>query len=215
MGKTKYLNWAVDAANRVLNPLTGAPFRVGEVFEGRRFKCYVNRVYKNTTDGADLVDPRTLKVPMWSREEAFQRRQVKKQAIVKNYMSMKTRNIDGLVTRMLANCRYRCKAAGGTCDLSRSWLLDRIRQGYVVDGVKIRDFDITHDGASSARSPWAPSLDRIDAGNPNYTVSNVQVVPWAVNCARNEFGDEALLEAVGPYIDFLRQKQNCGSMSVD
>jgi hypothetical protein len=204
----KYLSWALDSTNRVLNPLTNKPFRVGDIYEGRRFKCYVNREYKGSTVGP-------MKVPMWSREEAFQRRQAKKQVIVKNYMSMKTRNVDGLVTRMLANCRYRCKTSGGTCDITRSWLIDRIREGYVVNGHKVRDFDITHNGIDCARSPWAPSLDRIDSANPNYTESNVQVVPWAVNCARNEFGDDVLVEAVGPYIDFLRQKQNCGSMSVD
>ena len=196
----RYAEWAADETGRVLNPDTGAPFKVGDVFEGRRFKCYMNRTY-----GLG----KSMKIPMWSSEEAYQRRQARKHETVKQYMGMRTRNIDGLVTRMLANCRYRCKASGGTCTISRAFLMERIREGYVVNGVKVRDFDITHDGATTARSPWAPSIDRIDSSDPSYTEANVQVVPWAVNCARNEFGDAVLVQAVGPYIDYLRQQQNC------
>lgn len=43
----------------------------------------------------------------------------------------------------------------------------------------------------SARRPWAPSIDRIDA-QVGYTVDNVRVVCAAVNIAMNEWGEDVL-----------------------
>lgn len=40
---------------------------------------------------------------------------------------------------------------------------------------------------------WAPSLDRID-GSLGYTFENVRFVCFAVNAARQEFGDEVLIK---------------------
>lgn len=44
---------------------------------------------------------------------------------------------------------------------------------------------------SSARNPWAPSLDRID-GSKGYLPGNVRVVCWAYNLMRADFPDEVV-----------------------
>jgi hypothetical protein len=42
--------------------------------------------------------------------------------------------------------------------------------------------------------PYGPSLDRIDSTNPEYIFTreyqNCQLVPWVINCLRNNFDDD-------------------------
>jgi hypothetical protein len=40
-------------------------------------------------------------------------------------------------------------------------------------------------------NPWAPSIDRIDS-TKGYTMDNVQIVCWAYNAAKNQWGLEIL-----------------------
>ena len=52
--------------------------------------------------------------------------------------------------------------------------------------------------------PWAPSIDRID-GRKGYTKKNIQVVCWAYNSARNQWGDDVLLRLAHAIVDANRK----------
>lgn len=51
--------------------------------------------------------------------------------------------------------------------------------------------------------PWAPSIDRIDSSK-GYTKKNIQVVCWAYNSARNQWGDDVLLKLAHAIVDANR-----------
>lgn len=53
--------------------------------------------------------------------------------------------------------------------------------------------------------PFAPSLDRIDP-KKGYTKGNVQIVIWAYNAARNQWGDDVLLTLARAIVDANRKQ---------
>lgn len=50
-----------------------------------------------------------------------------------------------------------------------------------------------HSNGYLDRSPFAPSLDRIDPEG-GYTKDNVQVVVWFYNCAKQRFTDDEVID---------------------
>jgi hypothetical protein len=80
--------------------------------------------------------------------------------------------------------------SGGTLSITKEWLEDRLKKGVCeLTGLP---FDFSGRGKFS-RQPYAPSVDRKDPQNPDYTPENTRVVLWAVNCAMAEYGEEIML----------------------
>lgn len=93
-------------------------------------------------------------------------------------------------TRMFIGSRRRAKKAGMPFALSKDWVEERLRRGRCErSGI---EFDMAGELAIKLRSPYAPSLDRIDS-NKGYTPDNVQVVVWAYNSAKGTGTDADVL----------------------
>lgn len=69
-------------------------------------------------------------------------------------------------------------------DISMNWIYDKLKNGFCeVTGLPF---------SYEAKSPWAPSLDRIDS-NLGYTKENTRIVIWLYNTAKNIYTDEDVL----------------------
>jgi hypothetical protein len=105
---------------------------------------------------------------------------------IANYVS----SIAGKSSRLLSGCKRRAKLSGGKLTITREWLEDRLNKGVCeLTGLP---FNFSGRGKFS-RQPYAPSVDKKDPQNPDYTPENTRVVLWAVNCAMAEYGEKIML----------------------
>lgn len=86
----------------------------------------------------------------------------------------------------------RAKKRGLPFTITSQWVENKLKAGKCErTGIP---FNISRGpgGLPGPRSPWSPSLDRI---NPQlgYTEDNTQVVVWAYNAAKGTWGDEEVL----------------------
>ena len=94
-------------------------------------------------------------------------------------------------SKLHAAAKYRAGKAGIPFDLTIEWIDERLRRPCPRTGA---DFVLLFSSSDyTDRHPYGPSLDKIDP-NGGYTMSNVQVVAWAYNCAKQRFTDEEVLE---------------------
>jgi hypothetical protein len=180
---TKY-TFELDAEGRAINPVTKKVFEFGDIMpNGRMFRHFrkIGSLYR--------IDSRTPEYVQSFNESR----------------SGPQRTLSMVASARLSGARQRCKKSGGRVTITKKWVEERIEAGYVVNGVKIGDFQI--ECVDEKRGAWGPSLDRIDSNNPNYSPENVQVVPTLLNDARNEHSDDDFLAIAGPWVDYLRQKK--------
>jgi len=86
--------------------------------------------------------------------------------------------------------KRRCKTSQGKVSITLNWVKNKLETGVCeLTGIDF-DFNKPQNGYNNA---YAPSLDRIDSKNPNYSPENTRVVLAAVNRALNEHGDKYLL----------------------
>jgi len=112
---------------------------------------------------------------------------------------------DGRATLMLSNCRQRAKKHQAEVTIDKHWIVNKLK-GSVCELTNIPfDFKPTKKGHAN---PYAPSLDRIDSSNKNYTPENTRVVLQTVNMAINEHGIETVLPILKSLVSSL-EKQLC------
>jgi hypothetical protein len=88
------------------------------------------------------------------------------------------------------SAKRRARTRGVDFSLTPEWVAQKIAAGSCeLTGLP---FEMTGDAKSVAKSPWSPSLDRIDPSGP-YTPENVQVVVWLYNLAKNNFAHENVM----------------------
>ncbi len=92
---------------------------------------------------------------------------------------------------LFKSCRDNAKRRGRSLDFTLT--LEEVEQMLAPMTCSATGLPLVweHDG-SSARNPWAPSLDRLD-NSIGYVPGNVRVVCWAFNCMRADFPDEVVL----------------------
>jgi len=110
-----------------------------------------------------------------------QRREYHRQYEKKWRQSLRS-NTDRYTAKLVSSTRNRCKKNGWEFDLNESEIAEVIKRGVCeVTGLP---FLIPQKG----RSPWSPSLDRVEAGG-GYVRRNVKVVVWAYNMAKGEWSE--------------------------
>lgn len=83
----------------------------------------------------------------------------------------------------------RSRLANVPFDLTTDWCLRKIAAGRCeVTGI---EFDLVF--RNNSRSPWAPSIDRIEPSR-GYVQDNCRVVVWAFNAAKQEWTDAEVLQ---------------------
>ena len=98
----------------------------------------------------------------------------------------------GKAKYLINQAKNRAKKNGGTCDLDPDWLENILLYGRCIKtGIP---FELKGVNKGSGRPhPYAPSLDRIDSNNPDYTYENVNVVVWSYNSALMSWDDEDIV----------------------
>ena len=114
----------------------------------------------------------------WLTKQAFNKR-------LENYKKMRSTE-EGRSSELLRSAKSRCKQRKkGEVTITKSWIHERLSKGFCeLSGLK---FDLSQTSKGKA-NPFAPSLDRKDSENPNYSETNTRVVLTAVNTALNEHG---------------------------
>lgn len=100
----------------------------------------------------------------------------------------------GWVGYVIAKARYGAKKRGIPFKLTQQDVIDLAMQAQgkcVVTGIPFDTRIDAEEGSRFAKSPWVPSLDRINS-RKSYTKDNCRIVCLAVNMACNEWGDYVL-----------------------
>lgn len=117
-----------------------------------------------------------------------------------------TRSIKNLASKMISHARIRARNKNGKCDIDIARVENEIMKGSHY-GIL---YTIGATGKSA--SPYVPSLDRIDSSNPDYIFNSdpdqdtCQVVPYGINCLRNNFQDSDAIICAAAYVRFHSRK---------
>lgn len=99
-------------------------------------------------------------------------------------------SIKGKASRLYSSCKRRTKLSKGILTITKDWVEERLNAGVCeVTGLPFNFYG----RGKFTRQPYAPSIDRKDPQNPDYTPENCRVVLWAVNCSMSEYGMEIML----------------------
>jgi hypothetical protein len=99
-------------------------------------------------------------------------------------------SINGKVTRLFSSCKRRAKLTQANVTITQDWLREKLNVGVC----ELTGLPFNFSGRDGhTRQAYAPSVDRINSQNPNYTPENCRLVLWAVNCSMSEYGEEIML----------------------
>lgn len=98
--------------------------------------------------------------------------------------------LNGRASHMLNNAKQRAKRSNLPFELTKEWLINKLKLGKCeVTGLPFTF--VINGGRGHHVNSFSPSLDRV-APNLGYTPDNVQVVCWIYNRARGAFPLEDL-----------------------
>lgn len=131
----------------------------------------------------------------------------KGRAYMQGAQSRHRETLGGRATVMLRVARTNAEKNGVACSLTKSDIVSMLEpQTCSATGLKI-EMSATD---AHYRHPRSPSLDRI-SHRGDYSRDNTRLVCWQFNLARNEYGDEWLLELAdaikGQYRAKLRKEK--------
>ena len=110
----------------------------------------------------------------------------------------------GKATRLYSSCLRRAKLSGAKVTIDKNWILERLENGIC----ELTSMPFSFEGRGEyTRQPHAPSIDRIDPKNKNYTPDNCRLVLWAVNCSMAEYGEEVMLPIFEKIIENVRKNE--------
>lgn len=132
---------------------------------------------------------------MWITKEKFTEK--------KKYIKQKYENPQYRAGLMIARAKSRCSKKGkGSVTVTADQLLKKIIKGTCeLTGIS---FDMSSP-TKAKNNLYAPSLDRIDNNNPNYSPENTRVVLVAVNQTLNEHGEKAMLPILKAMVQAIEQ----------
>jgi len=168
-----------DASNKYVNPNTQQVFVFGDLYKGKRFEC-MRRGKPCFKDEASFV-------------KEVNRQKKRNEA---------ERTVSLLAKNMIKEARKRATHKNGLCDINLERLEKEISKGSSY-GFK---YNIGKSGSMGKRSPYVPSLDRIDSSNPNYIFTSdtsqdtCRLVPYGINNLRNNFQDSDMVPLAAAYV---------------
>jgi hypothetical protein len=118
---------------------------------------------------------------------------------MKDYVS----SIKGKSSRLFSSCKRRANLSGGALTITREWIEERLNLGIC----EVTGIAFNYEGKSNfTRQPCAPSVDRKDSQNPDYTPENSRLVLWAVNCAMAEYGEKIMFPIFKAIVKNVKEK---------
>lgn len=109
---------------------------------------------------------------------------------VREYRHTFNENVDGRSYNLFYAALNRSKLKNLEFDITKDWVLDRLRIGYCEE-TRI-NFDLSPPN-NSHFNPFAPSIDRINSSR-GYTKDNCRVIIAALNIAFGQWGEDVYEE---------------------
>lgn len=154
-----------------LNPTTGLPFKR----QDRRKDSMIFMGYSKKLKNSGFFGE------IWISQETWD-----KEAKIQKHRSRKWKS----TPRGKAHCLIRDAKDRGKVSITPEWLTKKLEAGVCeLTGLP---FDLSSGGKNIPKL-FAPSLDKINAKNKNYSYKNTRVVLFAVNCALGSFGEKEIL----------------------
>lgn len=91
-----------------------------------------------------------------------------------------------IISNMICSARARSRQAGREFSITRATVVDLLEKQRLTCAVSGIAFDLSE--STTARRPFAPSLDRIDSAK-GYTPDNIRIVCTLANFAMNDWGE--------------------------
>lgn len=117
-----------------------------------------------------------------------------------------------VASALLSHCKERAKDRGGVVTIDHSWIKDRLERGVSeLTGVPLVI------PANKTTHSCAPSIDRIDRADPNYSPSNSRVITFQENMALGPFTEAESLPNIEALYVALKQRHgtsNIGPSSI-
>ena len=157
---------------RPVNPVTSKTFHRGDVASDGRIYWGYKRGHARWATDADHFE-----------------RLTKARRHANRFQSGNLRTPKSVANGLLQGARERAKASGGRVTITVAWIMERLNTCALTDMA----FVIPCHGKPEAR---APSLDRIDSANADYSPENTRLVLWQVNAALNRFSDAESLPVI-------------------
>jgi hypothetical protein len=169
-----------------LNPATNLIFKRNDVREdGYIFYSYSTKIIKKNGYYKEH----------WLHPEKFKK--FKKQKF-DAYVT-----IEGRVNGLLRGAKTRAKKHSSKISIDASFILDALKKGTCeLTGIP---FDLLRIDNNHI-NPYAPSLDRRDSKNRDYTKENTRVVLSLVNTTLNEFTEEQALPILKAMVKAIEEK---------
>lgn len=166
-----------------INPKTNLPFKRQDVRDdGFIFMSYGSHI---RNDGYFQE--------LWISPEAY-----KKEVEIQKFRVRKWKS----TPRGKANGLIRDAKKRGEVSISIEWLTKKLENGVCeLTGLP---FDMSN-GDVNIPKAYAPSLDKIDATNKEYSEDNTRVVLFAVNCALGRFGDTTILPILEAMVEGIKK----------
>ena len=169
------------------NPATGKPFKQGFaredglIFWGYQKKCNVSG----------------LQGEMWVTPEKFQEK--------RNYILKRGEAHWYRAGILIARAKHRCiSKKRGLVTITKEDVFAKLIKGRCeLTGL---EFDLSRPDSGAKNNLYAPSLDRIDNTNPEYSPENTRVVLVGVNQALNEHGEKSVFPILKAMVDVISKK---------
>lgn len=164
---------------KYLNPNTQQVFKFGDLYNGKHFVCVRNG------------KPSFMDHTRFLKE--LERKKKRKDS---------KRTISMMAKQMIREAQKRAMRKNGRCDIDIHRLEKEILKGSNYGF----QYSIGKSGSMGKRSPYVPSLDRIDSSNPNYIYTSdtsqdtCRLVPYGINNLRNNFLDSDMLPLASAYV---------------
>lgn len=104
---------------------------------------------------------------------------------------------------LLCAARKRARRNKAVLSINKAWVMEKLTQGKCeLTGISFSFENST----PFFIDPYAPSIDRIDAKNLNYSPSNSRVVLTSVNSALGQWGTDTMLPILEKLVQSLANK---------
>lgn len=173
------------------NPKTGTPFSYGDKREdGFLFHAYNKKQIKQNG----------FFVELWMSPEKFDQAKIKNNKFNIEY----AQTLKGRSNRLLISAKNRAKANNAIVSINKQWVEKKLSKG--ICELTNLPFNFALSG-NKKQNAYAPSLDRIDSSNKNYTPENTRVVLCAVNLALNQFEEQKILPILEAMVKSIKDKK--------
>ena len=180
---TKYKHLYVNDV--FINPETGLEFKKGDQYLDKHFRgFYLNR-------------------PVFCNKEKDKKNRnlYKKRYRFRN--SLNPNLLNSIACKLIYDSKRRAKKFCGKHTLTKKWVLDALKIGVCQGSSPPLRFVF-----DKPRSPFSPSLDRIDSRNRDYTKENTRVVCNGINTARSNFSNQETLQICERLGGFIKKRRN-------